>query len=201
MERDIDLLYEIGSMRFMDRTWKQFMHCDVANNAEHSFRVAWLALYIARKEGADEETVLKMALLHDLSETRTGDSNYVSRMYTQRDDESAYEDILAGTPFEKDFGELAHAYKERKTLEAQVVKDADNLEVDFEIQEHIAAGNTFGTLWVRNRREGVYPRLFTETARKLFDMIYQSDPIHWHTSVKNRHTAGDFQKPDEEPEQ
>lgn len=192
MERDIDLLYEIGSMRFVDRTWKQFMHCDVANNAEHSFRVAWLALYIARKEGAEEATVLKMALLHDLSETRTGDSNYVSRMYTQRDDGSAYADILAGTLFEEEFGALARAYKERDTQEARVVKDADNLEVDLEIQEHVAAGNSFGKLWVQSRREGVYPRLFTETARKLFDAIYASDPAHWHTSTKNRHTVGDF---------
>lgn len=192
MERDIDLLFEIGSLRFTDRTWKQFMRCQVANNAEHSFRVAWLALLIARKERANEQTVLKMALLHDLSETRTGDVNYVARMYTERDDDTAYRDILANTSLEQDFGALAVEYKARETIEAKVVKDADNLEVDLEIQELISQGSKMAEKWVADRRAGVYPKLHTETAKKLFDAIYGADPDSWHKNARNRFNAGDF---------
>jgi putative hydrolase of HD superfamily len=192
MKRDIDLLYEIGSLRFTDRTWKQFIRGEVANNAEHSFRVAWLALLIARKEHAKEETVLKMALLHDLSETRTGDVNYVARMYTKRDDDTAYRDILAETSLEQDFGVLASEYKVRNTLEAKVVKDADNLEVDLEIQELMSQGNKMAEKWVSDRRAGVYPKLYTDTAKKLFDAIYNADPDTWHKNAKNRFNAGDF---------
>lgn len=195
MKKDIHFLYEVGSMRFIDRTWKQFMRMTMANNAEHSFRVAWLALLMAHQEGADEGKVLKMALMHDLSETRTGDTNYVSRMYTTRDDESAYADIFSGTSVAQDMLALAYEYKERVSLESSIVKDADNLEVDFEIQESIAAGNTLGEQWIAGRRAGVRPKLFTDTARKLFDQIYESNPAAWHLTAKNRITAGDF-KPD-----
>ncbi len=183
-------------MRFVDRTWKQFWRADVANNAEHSFRVAWLALYIARKEGAHEEQVLKMALLHDLSETRTGDTNYVTRMYTDRDDDAAYHDVLSGTVFESDLGDVARAYKARETLEAKIVKDADNLDVDLEIQEQITNGNSLGSRWIEGRRAGVYPKLFTATARQLFDEIYNADPSNWHRTTKNRLTSGDFKSPE-----
>ena len=72
--RDIEFLFEVGSLRNVQRGWRQHFGLDVANNLEHTFRVMVLALMIARKEGVkDEEKVMKMALVHDLAETRTVD--------------------------------------------------------------------------------------------------------------------------------
>jgi putative hydrolases of HD superfamily len=78
-DRDIDLLFEVGTMRHLARAWRQFGGAPFANVAEHSYRVLWIALLLARAEGADVGRVLKMALIHDLPETRTGDFNYVQR--------------------------------------------------------------------------------------------------------------------------
>lgn len=50
MARDIELLFELGAFRHLDRVWKQFLNPDVANCAEHSFRVSWVALTLARYE-------------------------------------------------------------------------------------------------------------------------------------------------------
>jgi putative hydrolase of HD superfamily len=101
--KDLNLLFEISAFRFVDRTWKQFLNPQAANNMEHSFRVAWIALYLARREKvADTEKVMKMALLHDLSESRTGDAHYVARQYITRNEDLAIEDMFKGTVFEQE---------------------------------------------------------------------------------------------------
>lgn len=50
MQKDIDFLFEIGSLRSIARTWNEFLGKDVANVAEHTIRVAWIALTLAKYE-------------------------------------------------------------------------------------------------------------------------------------------------------
>jgi len=40
-----------------------------------------IGFILAKLEGADREKVLKMCLLHDLAEARTGDANYLNQQY------------------------------------------------------------------------------------------------------------------------
>ncbi|MFA6131087.1 MAG: HD domain-containing protein [Patescibacteria group bacterium] len=102
-KRDVEFLFEIGCLRFINRSWIRFLHPDVANNAEHMFRVLWIAWMLAEHEGpVNIEKVLKMALIHDITESRTGDVDYLSRQYTKRDDSKAIEHITDGTIFEKE---------------------------------------------------------------------------------------------------
>lgn len=197
MKRDIDFLYEMGSFRFVERTWKHFFRGDVENNAEHTFRVAWIALVLARYEGAsDHGKILKMALLHDLGESRAGDANYISRLYTERNERQAIADIFYDTSLSDELPALWAEYEERMSIEAKIVKDADMLDVDFEIAEQAARGQKLADTWSPQRREAVRPKLCTEAGKKLFDEIYGTDPHHWHLSAKNRFTAGDY-KPSE----
>ena len=46
-----------------------------------------------------KERLIKMALVHDIAETRTGDRNYVNRRYSAHDEKIATEDVLFGTIF------------------------------------------------------------------------------------------------------
>lgn len=79
-DKDLDFLYEMGCIRFIQRTWKHFLNADFQNLAEHHFRVAWIALMLAKLEKAQNaDKILKMALVHDLAESRTGDVNYLQR--------------------------------------------------------------------------------------------------------------------------
>jgi len=187
LKRDIEFLYEIGTLRFMQRTWIQFLQVQVADNADHIFRVMWIALTLARYEGVkNEEKIIKMALLHDIAETRAPDTNYISKIYSTRDEEKALQHMLEDTVFAKDFEELFKEYEERKTIESKIVKDADNLDVDFELSEIYAKGHTIKKIW---QRDNVRKTFFTKTAEKMWDELRTSDPYNWHKDTHNKYIS------------
>jgi len=192
MERDIQFLYEIGSLRFIDRQWKRFLNADFANLAEHHLRVMWLALTIARYEKADMDKVLKMALVHDIAESRTGDVDYLSRQYVERHEEMGLKDMLKGTVLEKDFLKLFEEYQKRESPEAKVVKDADTLDVDMELNEQEIRGFKLKQAWSKQRTYVGKNKLYTKTAKKLRDKIVISNPNDWHTMGRNRLNSGDW---------
>jgi putative hydrolases of HD superfamily len=190
-KRDIEFLFEMGQLRLIKRMWKRFFQSDIANVADHAFRVTWIALAIAKREkNANEEKIIKMALLHDICESRTGDVDYIARQYVERKDNLAMEDMFKNTVFEEEFGKLWEEYEARQTIEAKIVKDADMLDVDFELKEQSIqpASHKF----FKDRRKVIKPRLFTKTARAYWELIQKSDPHDWHTKGRNRFLSGDW---------
>lgn len=171
----------------MQRTWIQFLQTQVANNADHIFRVMWISLVIARHEGVtSEEKILKMALLHDIPETRAPDTNYVSKIYSTRDEEKALNHMLEDTVFAKEFEELFKEYEARETIESKIVKDADNLDVDFELSELYAKGHAIKEAW---QRTNVRKTFFTKTAEAMWDELQTSNPHKWHIDTHNNYTS------------
>ena len=189
-------MYEIGSLRLVDRTWSQFGTVNTANTAEHSFRVAWLALLLAKQvdESVDEAKLLKMALVHDLTETRTGDVQMVSRLYTERKEEQAIRDTLGGTSL-TEYADLHAEYERRECIEAKLVKDGDTLDCDLEILEEAVRGGQIKQALEPTRKSAVRDRLYTEAARKFQDAIYESNPQDWFIKGQNRFTSGDWRTP------
>lgn len=141
--RDIEFLFELGTLRNVERAWWQHLGMNCANVLEHTMRVCWLALLIARRESGakDEEKIIKMALAHDMAETRVSDLNYTQKVYREADEARAAEDIFGGTLFEDFEMDILREYEERKSREARIVKDADNLDVDFELKELAERGS------------------------------------------------------------
>lgn len=196
MNRDVDFLYEVGSLRFMPRQWSRFLMPEVANNSEHMFRVVWIALVIAARQDKPVDTgkIVKMAIVHDLAETRTGDVDAMSRQYSERFEEKAEADMFDGTSVGADFLPLLEEYRERTSLESRIVKDADNLDCDMELAERAACGHTLAGEWRDVRDKVRATKLFTEAARQLYDEIWSTSPHHWHVaSPQNRVNAGDWQ--------
>ncbi len=193
-KRDIELLYEIGNFRHMERMWRRFLNPDFQNNTEHSFRVAWVALALASQEKTgDHEKILKMALVHDLPESRCGDVDYIARQYVKRDEDAAVKDMFGDTSLGDEFISLFHEYEKRECMEAKIVKDADNLDVEFELREQGARGHAIDKIWQTTREESVYPKLFTESAKKMWKEIRESGPFDWHLNGRNRFRGGDWQ--------
>lgn len=193
MQRDIEFLYEMGNLRFIQRTWKRFLNPDFQNLAEHHLRVIWIALIIAKREGVENtEKIMKMALVHDIPESRTGDVDYLSRQYVERNEALGLEDMLKDVAIEKEFIELWHEYEKKECIEAQIVKDADNLDIDFELQEQKARGFTIGEVLSDNREVVSEHKLYTETARKIWHYLQTSDPHDWHHNGRTRLNAGDW---------
>lgn len=192
--RDIELMYELGCLRHLDRQWSRFLGMKTANISEHIFRVLWLALLIAKEEkGVDQEKLLKIALVHDVAESRTGDVDYISRQYTKRDEEKGVHDMFAGTALEDEMIALTKEYEERQCLEAKIVKDADNIDVQMELEEQTAVGQTIMKLWRSHRDNNVKNTLFTKTAQKLWSLVYKINPHDWHiNSSGNRFRGGDW---------
>lgn len=191
IERDIEFIHEIGSLRLLHRTWRQFFLPHVANVSEHTFRVIWIALFLAKKENVtDTKKVIEMALVHDIVESRTNDVNYLSRQFVTRDEKSAIDEMLSDTAI-ADFKQIFLEYRKMDSIEAKVVKDADNLDVDFEINEHISMGNC-GTAKFKQLRKAVYNRLHTRSAKEFWKSLRESDPHAWHLNASNRINAGDW---------
>lgn len=184
MRRDIEFLFEVGSMGNMPRGWRQHLAMDCASNLEHSFRVALIALMLARKEGVkDEEKVLKMALLHDLAETRTSDLSYVQKVYGTMDEDRALADLFAGTVLEYLRESVIKEYEERKSPESRIVKDADNLDIDIELKELEERGSKLREKWKAMRRYVRDEKLYTRSAKELWDALQDADVSSWHLAA------------------
>lgn len=105
--------------------------------AAHSFATALLAYFFAKqlkKDGkkVDPDKVLKMALLHDVGETIVGDvGTFVKGMaggVFSRIEEEGVRALVSGLNGKEEVIELVGEYSARKTLEARIVKAADNLD-------------------------------------------------------------------------
>ncbi len=192
MNRDLEFLFELGQLRFIKRAWVQVLSPEFDNLSEHMFRVAWLSMLICKMENAgDHEKILKIALIHDIAESRTGDVHYISRQYTKRNEELAIDDMLEKTVFE-DFKNVWNEYEKRESIEARIVKDADNLSVDMELVEQAYKGNKLKEMFAEHRKKVSENGLFTESAKKLWAEMQTANPHDWHLNGRNRFKDGDW---------
>ena len=192
--RDLEFLYEVGSLRHIKRSWSRFLTPEFQNLADHHLRVVWIAMIIAKHEGVKNiEKIVSLAILHDVPESRTGDVDYLQRQYVKRNEELGVKDIFAGTVFEKEFTSLWKEYEKRDSIESKIVKDADTLDVDLEIKEQENRGNKVGIGWKKNRIKFA-EKLFTKTAKELWKAIQTSNPHDWHYKGRNRFNDGDLKK-------
>lgn len=193
--RDLEFLYEIGAMRFIDRSWRQFYNPGAENLSEHHLRVAWLALTIAKREGVkDTGKIVKMSLVHDLAESRTGDASWMQKQYVTRDEEHGISDVFKDTSIGDEFMALWREYEDRKTIEAKIVKDADNLDVDLELQEREVIGGRLKKEWKDTRIMVYKKKLNTKTAKKIWLEIQKSNPHDWHREARNLTAFGKGKK-------
>lgn len=183
-KKNIEFLFELGSLRNIQRGWRQHLGMDCANVLEHTLRVIWLALIIARKEGVkNEEKILKMALVHDIAETRTTDLSYIQKVYVNADEDASAHDLFEGTEVQDFYSDVLQEYEKRESIEAKIVKDADNLDIDLEIKELEERGSKLPKKWVKFREIIRNEKLYTESARGLWDTLQTVDVADWHITA------------------
>lgn len=115
-----------------------FKRNEVDSVAAHTYTVTLLAYFLAeqlKKEGRkiNVEKVIKMGLLHDLGETIIGDIGQSAKQFAgpkiiHEVEERAIDTLLEELDFKEELLKMAKEYNERKTLEAKLVKIADNLD-------------------------------------------------------------------------
>ncbi len=184
IKRDIEFLYEIGSLANLPRGWRQHLGMDCASVLEHTGRVIFLALLLARREGLrDEEKIIKMALVHDLVESRTSDLSYIQKVYVAADEKRASNDLFAGTSFEDLNHQLLKEFERRESMAAKIVKDADNLDADCELRELEERGSKLPAKWQGFRMMIRDEKLYTQAAKDLWDRLQTVDVASWHLTA------------------
>lgn len=167
----------------MPRGWRQHLATDCASDLEHTVRVAWVALILARREGkGDEAKILKMALAHDICETRISDLSYIQKVYVTADEARAVHDIFEGTAV-SDFEQVIEDFERRDSIEAKLVKDADNLDIDLELKELAEKGHETPKKWVTFRKKVRDEKLYTQAAKDFWDELQTADPADWHLAA------------------
>jgi len=171
----VNFLYEVGTARNIVRG-----HCQLIRNADdtiaaHSFRTAIIGLILAELEETNEDKVLKMCLLHDLAEIRTGDANFINKYYRVEQEEKAiqgqWKDIVGG----KKVISLLKEYNERKSKEAIVAKDADILDQIFLQKEYLFHRPYDFKKWHDNMERQVK----TKSALKIARLVFKTRTMDW----------------------
>lgn len=173
-----DFLYEVGMLQHTPRSGFQFLGSGGQTVAEHLHRAAVIAFVLALIEKVDNPyKVATMAMLHDISEARISDLNYVHQKYTTRLEDKAHADLVSGLPLEigNVIGDLIHEYEERQTLESKLVKDSDNLEWIMSLKEQIDIGNERASEWLPSATA----RLKTESGQMLGKIIIETRSDRW----------------------
>jgi putative hydrolase of HD superfamily len=124
---------------------------DVESVAAHSFGVAVIAMLLADRARArgvevDVERLLRMALLHDLTEARTGDlpstiKRYFGKAQIKAADEAIAKEIFTELgDFRESYLELFFDYEHRASIESRLVKAADKLDLLIQSREYEKGG-------------------------------------------------------------
>jgi putative hydrolase of HD superfamily len=172
----VNFLFEVGMLKRTPRSGWQFLDGGRESVAEHSFRTALTAMVLARMDGeVDADRAIRMALVHDLPEARTGDMNYMNQKYVQADEAAAAADMAGGLPFGPELEELLAEYREQLTPEAILVRDADQLDFLLELKERLDGGVAAARDWM----PFVLRRLQTDNGHELARRIVDGDPSDW----------------------
>jgi putative hydrolase of HD superfamily len=158
------------------RSGFQFLGSGKESVAEHLFRVAAIGYTLARLDSeTDVFRVVQMCLFHDLAESRTGDLNYVNKQYVRADERQALVDLLQPLPFGPELREVVVEFEHGESREAQLARDADQLDLILELKEHLDLGNRYADKWLYFARQ----RLKTDLGRQLASEIMETDSTEW----------------------
>jgi len=181
-EKLVKLIFECGQLKRTPRSgWTLVGIKNPESVADHAWRTALIGLFLAKAEGVDENKVVKMCLLHDIAEGRTGDINKLADRYiSDKGEQKALKEML-GEIFSGDLVEISEEYGGRTTRESVVARDADLLEMFVQAREYKALGS-FGSIskWMDNSVKAMK----TKTARSLARKISSGDPSSWWYGLK-----------------
>lgn len=175
MTRLADLLFEAGMLRKTPRTGYQFLGTGAENVAEHSFRAALIGFVLAQQAGADPYRTMAMCLFHDLHEARTGDLNYVNKLYNTADARRALADALSGTGLSRAVLPLHDELEAARSPEALLAQDADQIDLIANLKEELDRGNRYAKAWI----DAAMSRLRTEHGRALARAVAATDHAEW----------------------
>ena len=171
-----NFVYETDIHSKTPRSGLWFLGSGSQSVAEHLFHTAMITYALAHLEaGVDKNKAVLMALFHDLGEGRTSDHNYIHQRYGRLDEAKAVRDIARTVPFGEEIVTLFEEEEAKITLEARLVKDADQLEWIATLRGEEVKGNLKARTWIPL----VLKRLKTDAGKKLGAVLIKTHPDSW----------------------
>ncbi len=174
-ERLVDFINEVGMLRHTPRTGYQFLGTGKESVADHSHRVAIIGYVLAKLAKADVARTVFLCLFHDVHEARTGDFNYVNRIYNTKNCEQALKHATAGTGLEEDILGFWQELEENTSPEAHLANDADQLDMIFNLKAESEKGNTFALDWL----DSAIKRVHTPEGKELAELALRIPTHYW----------------------
>ncbi|MGB5219001.1 MAG: HD domain-containing protein [Smithella sp.] len=176
MDSIANFLFEVGMLSRTPRSGYQFLGSGSESVAEHILRTAFVGYTLCKMyESLDELRVLKMCILHDLPEARTGDMNYVNKKYVTVDETKAVKELTDELFFGDDIRSVIEEFNAKQTRESLIVRDADQIALILLLKECGDLGNKYSEEWI----SFAVQRLVTDNGKKLAERIVHTDSSQW----------------------
>ncbi|MDY6952662.1 MAG: HD domain-containing protein [Thermodesulfobacteriota bacterium] len=188
MKAIANLLFEARILKEIPRSGFHFLGSGRESVAEHTFLTTFVGYVLSQIEpAADPLKTVQMCLIHDLSEARTGDLNYVQKKYAVADEAKAVADFSGSVPFGAAMGRLFDAFQNGDTLEARLAHDADQLALIVELKALCDTGYKGPETWLPH----VVARLQTDVGKDLAEEILKTASDGWWFEEKGHGPKGD----------
>jgi putative hydrolase of HD superfamily len=182
MKSIVNLLFEARILKGIPRSGFNFLGSGSESVADHSFMTTFIGYVLSNVvPEADALRVIQMCLIHDLTEARTGDMNYVQKKYVTVDESRAVKDLAESLPFGEAMTDLIEEFNAGETLEARLAHDADQLSLVLELKALEDAGNHGPSTWLPH----VVGRVRTSAGQSLAKEILNTASDEWWFVEKN----------------
>ena len=176
MKEIVNLLFEARILKEIPRSGFHFLGSGRESVAEHTYLTSFVGCILAfMAPDVDQLKLVQMCLVHDLSEARTGDLNYVQKRYVVADEARAMTDLTRNVPFGPYMEALFTEFREAETLEARLAHDADQLALVLELKTLQDVGHDGPEAWLPH----VMSRLKTDVAKDVARQVLETDSDGW----------------------
>lgn len=176
MEDIIEFANILENLKKIKRTgWVEREIKNPESVADHSFRVAVLAMVLGDKLDVDKNKLIKMALVHDWAESLVGDivTEYGNEMKQKLSDlkfqkeKKAFKKMTSSLSNGKEYFNLWIEYEEQKSKEAKILKQLDKLEMALQAAEYEKVNNKNLEIFSVNAEKYIK----NKELKKIFDQL------------------------------
>lgn len=148
---------------------------DPESVADHSYSMAIMSMVISDLENHDSEKILKMVMLHDLAESKTGDitPDQIPKEKKMALENKAFSEIMEHLPdvIKSQYLEIWNEYQENSSPESKIVHQIDRLEMALQARLYQKEGypeEKLNPFFESARIDIVHPKL-KELFRKILE--------------------------------
>jgi len=142
----LDFFYLVLELKKVPRKgWKSKANIEHPESvADHSYGTAMIAMVLSDLQKLDTQKIIKMALLHDLAETITGDfmPEEISKEIKNISERDAMKEILSKLPenIAEEYTKIWQEYLQINTKESILLHDIDKMEMAIQAAKYSSEG-------------------------------------------------------------